>query len=280
MMGDARRRRQRLFLRRRKPGGRFGERLAAATRDGESRMARGPGFLRDRERRVLVRIARDRDRRAAHRSRSRPRSSSCRLPTICRRTARSPTRSGCCSGITKRSSPRATAARSCGSTTTSAGAFARSSRRRADPKDRAVLHLTWDYPDRGSARRTRSPRACCARSTAGDRTARRSSAYTKFESRRLDRVRLLDLLRLLSRTRRIKPRAESPDPNRTGSRKNGAGRGPPIGALLYNRASADPAGQPWSERKKYVWWDDAKGEWTGFDTPDFVKNKASRLRSA
>jgi formate dehydrogenase major subunit len=44
--------------------------------------------------------------------------------------------------------------------------------------------------------------------------------------------------------------------------------------LLYNRASADPAGKPWSERKAYVWWDEEKGEWTGHDVPDFEKGKA------
>ena len=38
--------------------------------------------------------------------------------------------------------------------------------------------------------------------------------------------------------------------------------------VLYNRASADPDGVPWSERKRYVWWDDDAGEWTGFDVPD------------
>src|SRR5438132_2622848 len=27
--------------------------------------------------------------------------------------------------------------------------------------------------------------------------------------------------------------------------------------ILYNRASADPQGRPWSERKKYIWWDEA-----------------------
>ncbi|MDQ1650991.1 MAG: formate dehydrogenase major subunit, partial [Cryptosporangiaceae bacterium] len=44
--------------------------------------------------------------------------------------------------------------------------------------------------------------------------------------------------------------------------------------ILYNRASADPDGKPWSERKAYVWWDQAKGEWTGEDIPDFVADRA------
>ncbi len=43
--------------------------------------------------------------------------------------------------------------------------------------------------------------------------------------------------------------------------------------ILYNRASADPEGRPWSDRKKCVWWDAEKKEWTGFDVPDFEKTK-------
>jgi formate dehydrogenase major subunit len=43
--------------------------------------------------------------------------------------------------------------------------------------------------------------------------------------------------------------------------------------ILYNRASADPAGRPWSERKKYVWWDEQAGQWTGEDVPDFQPDK-------
>jgi len=39
--------------------------------------------------------------------------------------------------------------------------------------------------------------------------------------------------------------------------------------IIYNRASARPDGKPWSQRKKLVWWDDAKREWTGLDTPDY-----------
>lgn len=39
--------------------------------------------------------------------------------------------------------------------------------------------------------------------------------------------------------------------------------------ILYNRASADPQGRPWSERKKWVWWDEEQSRWTGKDVPDF-----------
>ncbi|MGN6782325.1 MAG: molybdopterin dinucleotide binding domain-containing protein, partial [Marmoricola sp.] len=49
--------------------------------------------------------------------------------------------------------------------------------------------------------------------------------------------------------------------------------------IIYNRASADPDGKPWSERKRYVWWDEEKGEWTGYDVPDFQKDKAPSYRA-
>jgi formate dehydrogenase major subunit len=39
--------------------------------------------------------------------------------------------------------------------------------------------------------------------------------------------------------------------------------------VLYNRASADPEGRPWSERKALVWWDETTRRWTGNDIPDF-----------
>jgi formate dehydrogenase major subunit len=43
--------------------------------------------------------------------------------------------------------------------------------------------------------------------------------------------------------------------------------------MLYNRASADPDGKPWSEQKKFVWWDPEQGVWTGLDVPDFEEDK-------
>jgi formate dehydrogenase major subunit len=44
--------------------------------------------------------------------------------------------------------------------------------------------------------------------------------------------------------------------------------------IIYNRASADPDGKPWSERKALVWWDDEEGTWSGHDIPDFSATKS------
>lgn len=44
--------------------------------------------------------------------------------------------------------------------------------------------------------------------------------------------------------------------------------------ILYNRASADLNGKPWSEDKKVIWWDSAQKSWVGYDVPDFVPTKA------
>jgi formate dehydrogenase major subunit len=65
---------------------------------------------------------------------------------------------------------------------------------------------------------------------------------------------------------------KQPDPpGQTGAQLNWGYAWPANRRLLYNRASADPSGKPWSERKKWVWWDGTK--WTGYDVPDFVVNK-------
>ncbi len=50
--------------------------------------------------------------------------------------------------------------------------------------------------------------------------------------------------------------------------------------LLYNRCAADSNGRPWSERKRYLWWDDAQQRWVGADTPDFVPDRPPSYRAA
>src|SRR5262249_17603066 len=48
--------------------------------------------------------------------------------------------------------------------------------------------------------------------------------------------------------------------------------------IMYNRASADPDGRPWSERKKLIWWDEEKRRWVGDDQPDFDPEKPPDYR--
>ncbi len=64
--------------------------------------------------------------------------------------------------------------------------------------------------------------------------------------------------------------------NRVGDERAALGWGfawPRNERILYNRASADPQGKPWSERKKWIWWDAAQGCWDGYDVPDFPATK-------
>jgi formate dehydrogenase major subunit len=48
--------------------------------------------------------------------------------------------------------------------------------------------------------------------------------------------------------------------------------------VMYNRASADPDGRPWSERKKLIWWDAERSRWVGDDQPDFEPDKPPGYR--
>ena len=89
-----------------------------------------------------------------------------------------------------------------------------------------------------------------------------------LEERRLDGLRSMDLLRRVPGKR--------PQPALERNPKDALGHGwgfawPNDCRILYNRASARPDGQPWSERKKLVWWDDSKKQWTGLDVPDYDK---------
>jgi formate dehydrogenase major subunit len=64
--------------------------------------------------------------------------------------------------------------------------------------------------------------------------------------------------------------------NRVGDERAALGWGfawPRNDRILYNRASADPQGRPWSDRKKWIWWDGEQGRWTGYDVPDFPATK-------
>ena len=44
--------------------------------------------------------------------------------------------------------------------------------------------------------------------------------------------------------------------------------------VLYNRASADEDGKPWSERKRLAWWDEDEERWVSKDIVDFPVDRA------
>ena len=76
-----------------------------------------------------------------------------------------------------------------------------------------------------------------------------------------------------------KTRERRPDgPAGPGSHLGWAFAWPANRRTLYNRASADPEGRPWSERKRLVWWDEAEGRWQGHDSVDFEPEKRPDYR--
>ena len=62
-------------------------------------------------------------------------------------------------------------------------------------------------------------------------------------------------------------RRDTSDPAERGNYSNWAYSWPANRRILYNRASADAAGKPWSHSKRIIEWNGKA--WTGFDVPDF-----------
>ncbi len=141
-----------------------------------------------------------------------------------------------------------------------------------DPRDRAILDLTWDYPTVGP---TEEPDAEAVLAEIGG-----------FDAEKAPLPDYLPLRDDGSTTCGcwIYAGCYAEGTNQPARRKPGSEQSwvapewawawPMNRRIIYNRASADPEGRPWSERKKYVWWDPDEEEWTGEDVPDFTPTKA------
>ncbi|CAM02836.1 formate dehydrogenase alpha subunit [Saccharopolyspora erythraea NRRL 2338] len=137
-------------------------------------------------------------------------------------------------------------------------------------RDRALLELTWDYPTEGELDEPSA--AAVLREINGFGPDGSLSSYTQLRSDGSTRCGCWIYCGVfadgVNQSARRKPgREQSPVAPEWGW------AWPANRRIIYNRASADPAGRPWSERKAYVWWDEARGEWTGHDVPDFDKGK-------
>jgi formate dehydrogenase major subunit len=144
-------------------------------------------------------------------------------------------------------------------------------RARTDDRDRAILDLAWDYPTEGAIAEP-SAEAVLREINGCDAEGRALSTYTELKADGSTSCGCW-----------IYCGAYADDVNQTARRKSRHEQGPvapewgwawPANRrILYNRASADPDGKPWSERKRYVWWDAGKERWTGEDVPDFEPDK-------
>ncbi len=148
-----------------------------------------------------------------------------------------------------------------------------------DPRDRPLLDLTWDYPP--DAHGNPDPEAVLSEINGhvltGEEAGRNISAFTELKADGST-----------SSGCWIYAGVYAGAVNKAARRMPGGGSGitqsewgwawPADRRILYNRASADPEGKPWSERKKYMWWDADAGIWTGPDVPDFPVAKPPDAR--
>jgi formate dehydrogenase major subunit len=145
-----------------------------------------------------------------------------------------------------------------------------------DDMDRPVLDLAWDYPTTGDIAEP-SAEAVLAEINGADAHGNPLSSYEQLRDDgstscgcwiycgvRADGV---------NQAARRKPGSEQ-----SWVAPEWGWAWPANRRVLYNRASADPEGRPWSERKALVWWDDDRGRWTGHDVPDFTPDKAPFYR--
>lgn len=145
-----------------------------------------------------------------------------------------------------------------------------------DPMDRPLLDLTWDYPTKGE---TDEPDAEAVLAEINGYDAH-GDPLTSYQQLKDDGSTACGCW--------IYCGVHADGVNQAARRKPGKEQNwvaaewgwawPANRRILYNRASADPDGRPWSERKALVWWDEEKERWTGHDVPDFAPDKPPHHR--
>ena len=142
-----------------------------------------------------------------------------------------------------------------------------------DPKDRPVLDLTWEYPVAGPHDEPSAEavlQEISGRHADGSFIASYDNLQPDGSTRCGSWIHCGIFKDGVNQSARRRPHHEQ-----NWIAREWGWAWPKDIRIIYNRASADPAGRPWSERKKYLWWDAAAGEWASLgDAPDFPPTKA------
>jgi formate dehydrogenase major subunit len=141
------------------------------------------------------------------------------------------------------------------------------------PRDRAILDLTWEYPTEGPEE---DPDAEAVLREIGGVDLTKDAALPNYLPLKDDGTTACGCWIYagvyadeVNQANRRKPHTEQ-----DWIAPEWAWAWPMNRRILYNRASADPDGRPWSERKRLIEWDAEQGSWTGPDVPDFTPDKA------
>ena len=238
-----------------------------------ARLARGARPGRDRDGRLLARRARDRERRGRARPTSPPRSSSCPAATHVEKKGTFTNTQRLLQWREQAVEPRGDCRSElwfmyhlgCRVREKLAGSSAE--------RDRAVLELTWDYPTEGAYD---DPDAEAVLREIGGVDLTTGKEVPDYLPLKDDGSTACGCW--------IYAGCYAGGVNQVARRKPGSQQSwvapewgwawPMNRRILYNRASADPDGKPWSERKRYLWWDADAGKWTGEDIPDFKADMA------
>jgi formate dehydrogenase major subunit len=144
--------------------------------------------------------------------------------------------------------------------------------------NRPVLDLTWDYPLKGPLQEP-DAEAVLAEVNGWDADGKPVSSYTQLKDDGSTAAGCWIYCGVyadgVNQAARRKPGREQ---NWVANEWGWAW--PANRRVLYNRASADPEGKPWSDRKALVWWDGDAGKWAGHDIADFVAGRPPSYRPA
>ncbi|MDG6107128.1 molybdopterin-dependent oxidoreductase [Dactylosporangium aurantiacum] len=145
-----------------------------------------------------------------------------------------------------------------------------------DERDRPLLELTWDYPTQG-AQAEPSAEAVLAEINGWDAGGTPLSSYEDLREDGSTACGCWIYCGVyrdgVNQAARRRPWREQ---NWTGAEWGWAW--PANRRTIYSRASADPDGRPWSERKALVWWDEEAGRWDGHDVVDFPATRSPHYR--